>query len=64
MLDFLASYELKHEPGTHYEYANLGFALIGHALSTRAGKSYEALVVERICAPLALGDTRISCHPR
>lgn len=40
MLDFLASYELKHEPGTHYEYANLGFALLGHALSSRAGKPY------------------------
>lgn len=63
MLDFLASYGLEHEPGTHYEYANLGFALLGHALSVRAGKPYEALVVERICAPLGLGDTRITLSP-
>jgi CubicO group peptidase (beta-lactamase class C family) len=63
LLAFLASHELKHEPGTHYEYANLGFALLGHALAQRAGKPYEALVVERVCAPLGLGDTRITLTP-
>jgi CubicO group peptidase (beta-lactamase class C family) len=63
MMEFLASYELKHEPGTHYEYANLGFGLLGHALATRAGKPYEALVLERICSPLGMGDTRIALTP-
>jgi CubicO group peptidase (beta-lactamase class C family) len=60
MMEFLASHELKHEPGTHYEYANLGFALLGHALATRGGKPYEALVLERICGPLGMADTRIA----
>ena len=63
MMEFLASYELKVEPGAHYEYANLGFGLLGLALATRAGKSYEALVVERICAPLGMNDTRIALTP-
>ena len=63
MMEFLASYELKHEPGTHYEYANLGFGLLGHALATRAGRPYEALVIERICTPLGMGDTRIALTP-
>ncbi|MFI5033407.1 MAG: serine hydrolase [Reyranellales bacterium] len=63
MMEFLASYELKHEPGTHYEYANLGFGLLGLGLATRAGKSYEALVLERICGPLGLTDTRIALTP-
>jgi len=63
MMEFLASYELKHEPGTHYEYANLGFGLLGHALATRAGRPYEALVMERICGPLGMGDTRIALTP-
>lgn len=63
MMEFLASHELKHEPGTHYEYANLGFALLGHALATHAGKPYETLVVERLCAPLGLADTRITLTP-
>jgi CubicO group peptidase (beta-lactamase class C family) len=57
---FLSGYELKYQPGTHYEYANLGFGLLGHALARRAGKSYEALLVERICDPLDLRSTRIT----
>jgi CubicO group peptidase (beta-lactamase class C family) len=57
---FLSGYTLKYEPGTHYEYANLGFGLLGHALARRAGKSYEALLVERICDPLDLRSTRIT----
>jgi serine-type D-Ala-D-Ala carboxypeptidase/endopeptidase len=57
---FLSGYELKYPPGTHYEYANLGFGLLGHALARRAGKMYEALLMERICDPLGLRSTRIT----
>jgi len=32
---FLASYVPKYEPGKHYEYANVGFALLGIALLAR-----------------------------
>ena len=32
---FLSSYEPKYEPGTHYEYANPGFGLLGLALARR-----------------------------
>jgi CubicO group peptidase (beta-lactamase class C family) len=60
MYAFLASYALPYVPGQHYEYANLGFALLGHALALRAARPYEDLVVERICAPLGLDDTRIT----
>jgi len=56
---FLSGYTLKYPPGTHYEYANVGFGLLGHALARRAGKSYEALLVERVCDPLGLRGTRI-----
>jgi CubicO group peptidase (beta-lactamase class C family) len=63
MYAFLASYALPYVPGQHYEYANLGFALLGHALALRAGRPYEDLVVERICAPLGLDDTRITLTP-
>jgi D-alanyl-D-alanine-carboxypeptidase/D-alanyl-D-alanine-endopeptidase len=63
MFAFLAAYTLKFDAGTHYEYANLGFALLGHALALRAGKNYEELIVERICTPLGLNDTRITLTP-
>ncbi|MBR1228833.1 serine hydrolase [Bradyrhizobium sp. AUGA SZCCT0176] len=57
---FLADHQLRFMPGTHYEYANLGFGLLGHALALRAGMSYEELVISRICAPLGMDDTRIT----
>ncbi len=42
-------------------YSNLGAALLGEALATWAGASYDELVQERICAPLGLDAT--TCHP-
>lgn len=60
LFEFLSSYVPKYEPGTHYEYANLGFGLLGIALARRAGKSYEELLIERVCNPLGLAGTRIT----
>jgi CubicO group peptidase (beta-lactamase class C family) len=60
LYDFLSHYELPRDPGTRYEYSNLGVGLLGHALALRAGKSYEALVRERILAPLGMTHTGIA----
>lgn len=60
LYEFLSSYVPEYEPGTRYEYANLGFGLLGIALARRAGKSYEELVMERVCNPLGLSHTRIT----
>jgi serine-type D-Ala-D-Ala carboxypeptidase/endopeptidase len=59
---FLSGYTLRYDPGSHYEYSNLGFGLLGHALALRAGSAYEDLVVSRVCEPLGLRDTRISLN--
>ena len=55
----LSSVALAAPPGTRYEYSNLGAGLLGLALSTAAGMPYEDAVVERICIPLRMHDTRI-----
>ena len=60
LYDYLSNHKLGFKPGKHYEYANLGFGLLGHILERRAGRSYEELVVSRICAPLGMDDTRIT----
>jgi CubicO group peptidase (beta-lactamase class C family) len=57
---FLSGHTLRYDPGRHYEYANLGFGLLGHVLALRADTAYEDLVVSRICTPMGLSDTRIS----
>jgi D-alanyl-D-alanine-carboxypeptidase/D-alanyl-D-alanine-endopeptidase len=58
MYEFLGKYKLSRPPGK-YEYSNLGMGLLGHILATKAEKTYEQLVVERICDPLKMDDTRI-----
>jgi CubicO group peptidase (beta-lactamase class C family) len=63
LYEFLSSYTPIYAPGTRYEYSNLGFGLLGHALARGAGKSYEALLIERVCAPLGLRHTRITFSP-
>jgi D-alanyl-D-alanine-carboxypeptidase/D-alanyl-D-alanine-endopeptidase len=59
MYEYLAGYELPREPGAEYEYSNLGMSLLGDVLARRAGKSYEELIVERICRPLGMTSTRV-----
>ncbi|HEX5314687.1 MAG TPA: serine hydrolase [Gammaproteobacteria bacterium] len=51
---FLASYELPRDPGSAYEYSNLGFGLLGYALARHADMTYDALVEERILQPLGM----------
>lgn len=63
MYDFLSSYQLSRDIGSQFEYSNLGVGLLGHVLALRAGKSYEALVTERILQPLGMRDTRITLTP-
>jgi D-alanyl-D-alanine-carboxypeptidase/D-alanyl-D-alanine-endopeptidase len=60
LFEFLASNVPEYEPGTHYEYASLGFGLLGIALARRAGKSYQELLTERVCGPLGMADTGIT----
>ncbi|WP_157180731.1 serine hydrolase domain-containing protein [Actinopolymorpha alba] len=43
-------------PGEVQEYSNLGPAILGTMLATRAGRSYDALIQERIAQPLGLTD--------
>lgn len=59
MYDFLSAHTLRRDPGERYEYSNIGMGLLGHVLGLRAGKSYEALLRERVLAPLGMTETFI-----
>ena len=63
MYDFLSRHELRRDPGELFEYSNLGVGLLGHGLALRAGKSYEALVKDRILDPLDMDHTAITFTP-
>ncbi len=59
MYDFLSAHTLRRDPGERYEYSNIGMGLLGHVLGLLAGKSYEALLRERVLAPLGMRETYI-----
>jgi D-alanyl-D-alanine-carboxypeptidase/D-alanyl-D-alanine-endopeptidase len=63
LFKFLESLELTRPIGEAWSYSNLNYALIGLALSHRAGMSYESLIVKRIANPLQLEDTRVTATP-
>ena len=46
--------------GKAFAYSNLGAGLLGQVMARRAGKSYEELIIERICRPLGMNDTRMT----
>lgn len=50
---------LIYPPGSRYEYSNFGFGLLAHVLARRGGKSFEEMLLTRICKPLGMTSTRI-----
>lgn len=63
LYEFLRGSTLDRDPGTRFEYSNVGMAILGHVIERKAGRNYESLVVERICGPLKMDSTRIILTP-
>ena len=60
LYQFLSGFALPRDPGSEYEYSNLGAGLLGHLLACRAGTGYESLIRSRIARPLNMPDTGIT----
>jgi CubicO group peptidase (beta-lactamase class C family) len=60
LYEFLSGYTLTRDIGEKYEYSNVGVGLLGHALSRKAGMSYEELVRARVLEPLGMKDTTVT----
>jgi CubicO group peptidase (beta-lactamase class C family) len=63
MYAFLNSYTLPRDPGATYEYSNYGIGLLGQLLANRANETYQALVAQRVLAPLGMTDTTFATVP-
>ncbi len=48
---------LKHDPGTHAEYSDIGFILLGIALERISGESLDSFCRREVFGPLGMGDT-------
>jgi serine-type D-Ala-D-Ala carboxypeptidase/endopeptidase len=57
---FLNNCELTRDPGSEYEYSNLGMGLLGYILTRVEEKPYPKLVAERITKPLDMNHTFVS----
>jgi D-alanyl-D-alanine-carboxypeptidase/D-alanyl-D-alanine-endopeptidase len=57
---FLSEVTLPHDPGSHYEYSNVGYGLLGHLLALKSETDYETLVASRVLKPLGMQNTGIS----
>jgi CubicO group peptidase (beta-lactamase class C family) len=53
---FLNRFELPRAPGESQEYSILGASVLGYLVAENAGKSYQALLRERIAKPLRMTD--------
>ena len=60
LYQFLSGYTLPRDPGSEYEYSNLGVGLLGHLLACRAGTDYESLIRSRIAQTLSMPNTGIA----
>ncbi len=45
------------EPGSSWNYSNLGYATLGRIIEVVSGKSYDAFLAEKLFLPLGMKDT-------
>lgn len=60
MLEALKNVKTITRPGEVYSYQNVAYSIIGEVIRSRTGKSYEALMKERVFAPLGMKDASMS----
>ena len=60
---FVNNYILPREPGTRYEYSNLGVGLLGHLLTRASGMTYEQLLHKYITDSLGMTMTGVNMTP-
>src|SRR5215831_12641918 len=54
LIGTLAATRLTRAPGAQWEYSNFAMMVMSYALAKRSGKAYEALLRERLLAPLGM----------
>lgn len=60
LLSIFNDLDLDFEPGSQMSYSNTGYVLLGFILEQVYGKTYDALIQEKIVEPLGLNTVRVS----
>jgi CubicO group peptidase (beta-lactamase class C family) len=57
VLQSIAKTSLEYAPGTRFSYSNIGYAILGVALSHAANEPFIQMIEEKICKPLGMDNT-------
>lgn len=60
---YLTKHGVEVPAGAAFLYSNLGFGLLGQALSVRSGVSYPEMLRSEVTIPLGLNDTTVELSP-
>jgi CubicO group peptidase (beta-lactamase class C family) len=60
LYEYLGKRGLERYRHVEFDYSNLGFGLLGHALANRAGTTWQDLLEQYVTGPLGLKDTTTS----
>jgi serine-type D-Ala-D-Ala carboxypeptidase/endopeptidase len=60
LYESLSDITLTHAPGSDFSYSDMGMALLGDILASKAGIPYEQLVIDKILNVLGMNSTRIT----
>jgi serine-type D-Ala-D-Ala carboxypeptidase/endopeptidase len=60
LYESLSNVTLTHTPGSNFSYSDMGMALLGDILASKAGMPYEQLVIDKILNVLGMNSTRIT----
>ena len=59
LIKFLLTKGLQHNPGTYYDYSNIGYLVLGKIIEKKTGMKYEDYVASIIMQPLGLCDMQL-----
>lgn len=62
MYHYLNNHRLSREPGHCFLYSNLGISFLGVVVSHTLGGIIDSLLIQKICNPLNMPDTRITLN--
>jgi CubicO group peptidase (beta-lactamase class C family) len=64
LFEFLRSHRPAAKRQAQWDYSNLGYGLLGHALGLAAKSSFEEILRERVLDPLGLASARLARRPQ
>ncbi len=50
---------LDYEPGSDYEYSNIGYQILGQIIEAQSGMGYEAYILENVLTPMGIDSMSI-----